>query len=321
MPLLKRKRVLAAKIESAVGTAEALTAAEAAFNVFDAMLQANIEFGERPGQSAFSPLPGVPGARGGQITFAVELHGSGAVGAPKPAWAEVFFPACGLTDAADADVYVPSTAAPAAGTDSKAVRTITIGVYENGLLKVLRGCAGNAVFNFEAGKPVRVEFTFTGLWVEPTDVAILAPTYPTVIPPRYASAAFLIDAWQPPHRGLTIDLGNNVMLREDPSDVTGYNSAIITSRRITGTIDPESAVVGAGTNDPYTRWLAGTTGAMSLTIGGGSANGNQIAVAAPKLQITNVQEADRDNLQTDEVSFQLNRSAAAGDDELTLTFA
>jgi len=318
--LLKRKRVLAAAIESTVGTAEALNAAAAAFNVFDAMPQANIEYGERPGQSAFSPLPGVPGARGGTITFAVELHGSGSVLAPKPAWAEVFFPACGLVDVGDTDVFLPSSAAPADGADSTAVRTITIGVYENGMLKKLRGCMGNAVFTFEAGKPVRIEFTFTGLWDAPTDVAILAPTYPTVIPPRYASSVVTIGAWQPAHHQITIDLGNQVMLREDPADVTGYRSAAITMRRITGTMDPESDLVGAGTNDPYTLWLAQSEPALSIEIPDGSADGNRILVDAGNLQITNVQEADREDLQTDEVSFVLNRVLAAGDDELSIQF-
>jgi hypothetical protein len=39
MPFLKRKRVLAAKIEGTIGTAEVLAAADAAFNIYDPMIQ------------------------------------------------------------------------------------------------------------------------------------------------------------------------------------------------------------------------------------------------------------------------------------------
>ncbi|HUT61485.1 MAG TPA: hypothetical protein VNA25_26860, partial [Phycisphaerae bacterium] len=100
----------------------------------------------------------------------------------------------------------------------------------------------------------------------------------------------------------------------------GYRSAAITMRRITGTMDPESDLVGAGTNDPYTLWLAQSEPALSIEIPDGSADGNRILVDAGNLQITNVQEADREDLQTDEVSFVLNRVLAAGDDELSIQF-
>ena len=49
-PLLTRRRVLAAKSEDDPGTAEALTAAEAAFNVFESIIQPQREFEERIGQ-------------------------------------------------------------------------------------------------------------------------------------------------------------------------------------------------------------------------------------------------------------------------------
>ena len=74
-PLLRKKSVLAAKVETAVGTAEALTAADATFNIFDAEIQPTIDFAERPGQAGFSPLPGVPGARGGTCTFTTDIIG------------------------------------------------------------------------------------------------------------------------------------------------------------------------------------------------------------------------------------------------------
>src|SRR5690606_13116157 len=126
----------------------------------------------------------------------------------------VFLPACGWVE--NAGVFTPKTAPP--GTVA-GVKTLTIGTYEDGLFKRLRGCMGNAVFTFIAGQKVMVAFTFTGIWDDPSDVAILTPTYPTTKPPRFANSGFSIGGsggWEPKLEQLTIDLGNEVVLREDP---------------------------------------------------------------------------------------------------------
>jgi len=314
-PLLTRRRVMAAKIEDTPGTAEALSASEAAFNVFEPQTQPNVEFNERDGQGATSPLAGVPGARGGQATFAVEVVGSGSVGAPVPAWASTFLPACGLYD--DSDIFKLDSRPPeAAGSNAK---TLTIGVYEDGLLKVLRGCMGNAVMRFTAGRPARIEFTFTGLWVQPSDVALLAPNYPSTLPRRFASSALTIGSWTPKVAEVTVDLGNEVVLREDATDLTGYHSAVIVNRRVTGTLNPESTLIASA--DPHADWLNPTERALLLRLGVGSADGNLIQLDAPKFQLTNVQGGDRGGVGIHELSFQLNRSADAGEDELTVTFS
>jgi hypothetical protein len=306
-PLLRRRRVLAAKIEAVPGTAENLSGSDGLFNVFGTEVQANIEMIQREGQGVFSPLPGVLGARGGTATFSIHLIG----GDPLPAWATTFLPACGLV--ATGDVYAPVSAPP--GT-AAGVKTITIGSYQDGQFKRLRGCMGNAVFTFIAGQPVAVVFTFTGLWDTPSDVALIAPNYPSTLPPRFANAGLTIggSAWSPKISQMTLDLGNAVILREDPSDITGYCSALITNRLVTGTIDPESSLVA--TSDVYGDWLDSTESPLSLSFGDA---GNRVSVDAPKWQIVNPQEGNRNDIQIDTIEFQLNRDADAGDDELEIT--
>ncbi len=93
MPLLKRKRVLAAKIETVIGTAETLAGADAAFNVYNPMIQAAIEMEPREGQGGFGYLSSVPAGRIGTATFRTNLEWDGT--ATEPAWADTFFPACG----------------------------------------------------------------------------------------------------------------------------------------------------------------------------------------------------------------------------------
>jgi hypothetical protein len=107
-----------------------------------------------------------------------------------------------------------------------------------------------------------------------------------------------------------------VVLREDASDPSGYFSAIITDRKVTGTLDPEASLVA--TEDTYgAQWLDRAQRAMAIQLGSGL---NRVDLDAPKLQITNVQDGDRNKIQIDQVEFQCNRSAAAGDDEFTIDF-
>lgn len=304
MPLLRRKRVLAAKIETTPGTPISLSASDAVFNVFDSQITPAIEFTPREGQSSFSPLHGTLGAYGGTVTFSHELApGSGAL----PAWAATFLPACGWV--ATGSVYTPRTEAP--GTN---VKTLTIGMYQDGVFKSIRGAMGTFVIRCESGKPVMLDFTFTGLWVAPSDVAIIAPTYPTLKPLRFVSAGVLIGAWAPKIATLTIDAGNEVILREDANDAAGYSTALATGRRMTGSLTPESELIA--TKDYHGEWLSMVEQALAVVL---SSGGIGWSIAAPKLQFTNVSESERNQVQIDTLEFQLNRSAAAGDDEMSLT--
>lgn len=315
-PLLTRRKVLAAKIETTPGVAESLLAANAGFNVFDATANPNISFIERQGQYSFSPLKGQLGAYGGQVSFAVELAGSGSVGSPAPAWAETFLPACGLGQ--DGEAFRVSSLPP--GADGSPTHTLTIGLYEDGRRKVLRGCMGNAVFNFKSGEICRVEFTFTGIWDPVTDVAMLQPTYPTVSPLRFVSADLDLDTdWSPKISELSFDLGNEVILREDAEDPSGYASALIVARRVTGAMDPEAALVA--TRDTFGDWLSLEEIDWSLILGGGSANGNVVEFGGSRMQFTNVQGENRNGIATDKISFQLNREDSVNDAEFELTFS
>ncbi len=317
-PLLAKKRVLGAAREAAVGTAETLAAGDAAFNVFDAQIQPTTEWIKRAGQSAFSQLAGVPGPESGTATFRTELHASGVEAEPKPVWATTFLPACGFIDSADDDTMELSSTAPADGETDAAVRTLTIGAYIDGVYKAIKGAMGNPVFNFEAGQIAGVDWTFHGVWIDPADVAILTPDYPAIAPLRFVSSGLSIaGAWAPVVNKLSIDLGNVVTLREDSTKAEGYVSAIITGRDITGTMDPEMALVA--TKDLHNEWLTAVEQSLGLTLNGGA--GNTIAFAAPKMQFTNLQEAEREGVLTEDLSFQLNRDADAGDDELTITFS
>lgn len=310
MPLLKRLRVLAAKIETTPGTAETLANADAAFNVMNPMFQAEIPVEKREAQGSFDRLTAVAGPRAGKCTFSVDTYWDGS---NLPAWAATFLPACAVVESSQ--VYTPRSEAP--GTN---VKTLTLGGYQNGQLKKLKGAAGNVRIVFTTGKIVRYEFEFTGLWEAPTDLAILSPTYPTDKALRFASGTATRNGVAQKIESATIDLGNQVILREDPTTDSGYCHAMVVDREPVITMDPEADLVA--NDDPYGHWIADTESAVSLVLDGPSgttSNGN-ITFAAPKSQVMSIAEAERKGLQTENLNLMCNKNGANADQDLSITF-
>lgn len=312
MSLITTRRVLAAKIETTAGTAISMDATNATMNCYDVQIQADIAMIDRPGQSAFSHLPAIHGQRYGEVTFRTDLCGNGAGGIPV--WASTFLPACGMV--ANAQVYTPRTEAPGSN-----VKTLTIEVQEgaaSGVRKRIAGAVGTFRIPFNTGEPTFIEFTFRGIWLPPDDDTMYAPTYVTDRALRFANTTFTIGGSTPPcMQNITIDLGNELFVRPCPtSSAAGLTAGLITRRKVMGTMNPDSVLVA--TNDQFGKWLSGTEEALSIALTDGT---DTITIAAPKIQRTNIQEGDRSGVQIDDISFQCNRSASAGDDELSITFA
>lgn len=312
MTFIKRKRVLAAKIEATIGTPETLAAGDGAFNIFNAMIQCTTEMEAREGQGGFGMLASVSGGRVGVATFRTYLEWDGT--ATEPSWADTFLPACGYVKTGQ--VFTPRTEAP--GSNAK---TLTIGMYQdNGagstVFKSIAGAMGNGIVTLPTGRTGYIDWTFTGVWQAPAAVAMIAPTYPTVVPLRYAGG---LAEWNNVNlcvESATIDLGNTVIMRECPTTVAGYISAFITNRIPTISINPEATTIAA--QDRWAAWLASTEHLLELDVAGPT---NAVLVFdAPKAQIINNQEADREGLVTDDITFQCNKNGATHDQELSITF-
>ncbi len=307
MTLLKRKRVLAAKIETTVGTAISLAGADASFNAYDIMIQPEIEVEQREGNGGFGMLSSVVGGYKGKATFKIDAGWDGT--ATEPAWADTFLPGCGLVKTGQ--VFTPRSEAPGAN-----VKTLTIGAYCDGVFKSICGAAGTFKLVCPTGRMAFFEFEFQGIWVPPSDVAILAPTYPTALPLRYATSTTTFASAPLCVENMTLDCGNEITMRECASTVGGYHSAIITSRVPKVTCNPEAKLIA--TRDPNGQFLAMTEGALTWDLDGPTTAA--LTVAAPRAQLISVQEADRNNLVTDDLEFQLNRNGSNQDQEFSITF-
>lgn len=304
MPLIKRNRVLAAKIETTPGTAVSLSGTDGAFNVYNVSVQYDVPMTARQMQGSFTNFASVPGARSAKVTFSLDHYGSGSAGTP-PAWATTFLPACGFV------LGTGGTYAPVSTFSS--MKALSMGVYEDGLLKQIKGAMGTFKIECEDGKPVRFDFEFTGVYTSVTDVAVIAPTYPTRVPPSFQGATLTVGAYTPIISKLSIDAANVVSLRQDVTSSSGYISAMINDHAFTGSMDAEAALVA--TYDAFGNWIGGTTAALSCVVG---ATGDTLTIAAPMLQLTNVQEADRDGTVIHDLQFALVGNTA--NSEITLDF-
>jgi len=311
MPLLKRRRVFAAKTEGTIGTAESLTGAEGVYNAYNVMIQPKISMTPRESQGGFGMLTSVPQGLGGVATFRTGLGWDGT--ATEPNWADVLLPACGWVKTGQ--TFFPITAAP-----GSAVKTLTIGAYcDDGagqsVLKILAGCMGNFTIVLPTGQMAYIDWEFQGVWQDVTDQSIIAPTYPTVKDLRFASGLVEWNNVNMCVSNVTIESGNTIILRECPT-TDGYLAALITNRVPKIKCNPEA--VKTSTQDRWSTWTDQTEQALEIDIAGPTTS--YISFDADKAQIINNQEGDRNGMVTDEIEFQCNKNGTNLDQELKITF-
>ncbi len=307
MPLLRRRAVFAAKVETTAGTAESLTGAEGVFNARDFTIQPNVTMTRREGQGGFNYLTSIPEGMTGTCTIVHDLTYNGT---DIPSWASVLLPACGWVDSAG--TFSPKSEGPGSN-----VKTLTIGHYKDGKRALLSGAMGTFKIVCPTGKVAYIEFTFTGKYSSnETDTAIIAPTYPTASPLRFAQGALTWNSVALCTSTLEVDAGNSVIMREcvNASDRSGFVSALVTNRAPVITADPESVLVA--TQDRDALWLTSSAQALSIQIGSA---GSSITIAAPKAQLENKQQGNRADMMIDNLTW-LATAGSSADTELTIAF-
>lgn len=196
---------------------------------------------------------------------------------------------------------------------SAAVSSLTMGCYEDGVLKLIKGARGSVKFNFKSGQPVMLDFTFQGVEAGITDVALLSGiSHETTKPPALLSAALVLDAYAARIGELNIDVNNALSSRDDINDPRGLLSFQITDRNISGSLNPEMVTVA--TYDFYSKFVGNTEIAIALSLG--ATTGNMFKFFAPKMQLTKIDDEDRDGMQLAKCSFDLN-GTVNGDDEFS----
>ena len=300
--MLIRKTQVAVEIEATEGTAETLEAADA-FLASNVSFQPAIAMVERdPLRANLSPWQSIPGPRQATVEFDVDLAGTGTAGDPLP-FADAL-KACGVSETLVANTS--ATYKPA----SDSVPSVTIGVYMDGKIYKTWGARGTFRLDLNHGSPGVLHFTFTGAdWSEEDGAMLSGVSYNTTLPPVLLAANFSVASYAALINSLTLDAGNEVVLRSDINKGSGYISALIASRKPTVNFDPENVLVA--THDFLGNWKDGTLMALSATLG--SDAGNTIGISAPKIQYQEARLADRTGLSVLELTGLC--TVDSGDDE------
>lgn len=291
MPLIRRRAQLAVKIETTAGTEIALLAADVKGNVFDPIVNPVFETIDRPKQGDFGMFQSSLGTYGATCTFRTELVGDGLT--TTPTMMETLLPCCGWLQTVD--TWAPSSEAVGSN-----VKTCTIGLYQDGRRHVMFGCVGTFVMNFENGKPISIDWTFTGIWTAPDDTALLSPSLVTDLPMRWAASTTTIGGVATCMQSLSIDAGNTIILRECHSTASGFKTGLIVDRQIMITCNPEAVLVA--TDPHYADVLAMTSMAFALQV---SDSTDTIDIDAAAVQIVNAQQGDRGGMVIDDLTLKV----------------
>lgn len=308
------KSLILAKIESTYGTdpvpaaaTEALvTVGEPGFSVLGNPRQRNVPL------SYFGQLAPINVGEGLSLSFKTELKGSGAAGTVSRYGP--LFRACNFTETISAGVSFAY-----AMNSTLEGESITLYFYANGTLHKMMGCVGKVKLNFKTLEINTAEWEFTGLYASPhaSDVTFPTPTHETIAPLLWKNANFVYNSVATlVIDELTLDIGNTISKRVDANNATGISRYYINQREVKGTMNPEK--VALTTLNPWTIYDASTSANLETKPTGTA--GNLVEVVATSLILEPPKYGNRENVLNWDLSFSVNPTLSAGNNEVSVTF-
>lgn len=310
MPQLRKRSIIAAKEETTDGTLAAPAAGDYKFLVYDVAFRPEFTILERnPIGPSFARKLSKSTLRLGRVTFSTEVVGAGdgtpALGT-EPAWA-ILLRACGFKPTASVGVnviYDPTTNATYGASNGNS--SLTMYVDEDGIVRKLRGCRGTFRLMGDSGGIARFEWDFLGIFDSSADQAYsaLAADYDSQLPPLVESATFALQGTSLIISNFSIDIGNAVAARLDANSPGGFKTTFINDRKVTATVDPEQELTTVF--DAIGKMVTDAVGAFTITIGTASKNRLKVTAPAARVQVTAVDEGERDNILTNNLTLDFN---------------
>ena len=274
-PIFFRLMVLLAKLETTYATDPTLTGAA------NAILAKNISINPMDGTDVSRDLirsylgnqGTIPAELAVVIDFDTEIAGSGTAGT-APAWGPL------MRGAGCAEVIVASTSVTYSPI-SDAMESVYIQFWIGATLHAAKGSRTQAKATLNAqGVPI-IHWTFTGLFIDPSEVARPTPTLTGFKDPLLVTNVntpiFTVNAVSLVMRNYSFDFGNKVEKRL----LVGSESVLITDRG--ESIDVQVEAVPVTTFNPY--GLAKAQTRVPVIIRHGTVAGNICTINAPTSQI------------------------------------
>jgi len=308
MVMLKQKTVLLAKVETTYGT-DSSPGASDGIEITDASIKEAITAVERKVLTqTLSNQQSVGGQRFSEVTFKVELKGSGTAGtAPRIG---PLFRACAF-----AQTIVSSTSVTYKPTSSS-IESCTLYFQIDGRQHIITGARGTVKIIHDAGQYAVLEFSFKGIHNTPTNTALTTPTFESTLPPICKSASFTYNSRTTlVVKMAEIDMQNVIVMRPSLNATFAVAGFEVTGRNPIMTVDPEAQI-----ETSYDFRGDQLTTQRQVSYVAGATAGNICTITVPKYNITDIEYGDREGILIETLKGECNKSAAAGDDEVQIVF-
>jgi hypothetical protein len=202
---------------------------------------------------------------------------------------------------------------------SSAMKTVTARYEEDGYEWTARGAMGNLTAEFQSSRAGMFEFSLNGPKQSYGDQALTASIdFDEEEPPIMQTAGLFLGTFAPVFRSINIDLGNNVVLRENGNAAgdSGFETARITAREPKMTIvlehEDEADYDFFGTLDANTKIATGFQV--------GATPGKIFAFYGDYAQIESIGMEDNEGIRNLSVVLALTGAASSSEDEFEMLF-
>ncbi|MDH5640850.1 MAG: phage tail tube protein [Nitrospira sp.] len=312
--MLTRRTVVLVKQEVTYGVDPTPTPADNALEVYDFNIKPLPDkITRKPYKGTLGASPHVIGKTLFEGSFKLDVRGSGAVysASVKPE-CDAILQACGFSATLDS---TPSSEKYTYAPVSTAQKSVTIYAYYDGVIYKIRGAFASVKGNVSAGKISSLDFSFKGLYQLPVDGALVSPTLLTVQPPIVENAGLTIGGYAGGiYDAFEFDAGTAIGERLNINSPEGLHSLYIHDRDLSASISPLATL--EATNAWWTKFKAGTSQALAITIG--ATQYNRMKINAPAVQFGGLDPGDRDGERTYQIPLSL--AEVSGDDDLEIVF-
>lgn len=198
---------------------------------------------------------------------------------------------------------------------SDSFESVTVYFNNDGILHKVTGCRGSVEFMIAVKQIPVFKFKMIGIYNDPTDTAAPTDVYTGFLQPKVPNTSnttpYTLFGYAGLLESLALDMVNDVQYRT----LVGLEDVRIVDRKPAGQIVIECPTIAQ--KDYFTAAKNGTTGALTITHG--TASGNKITLAAPRISIGNPNYQDSQGVQM--LLIPIVATPSSGNDEVSLTVA
>lgn len=183
---------------------------------------------------------------------------------------------------------------------SLSLPSLAFQVFEDGKRKTLLGGAGSMSLSVQAGGAGMIDFTFQCMFSEESDQSLPTPTVQATRPPPWKASVMLMNRKAVPLQTFSLADGISPVNPDNPNALEGFDPAVITSRNLTGAINPLARSVAQ--EDVMTIFRQGTKHILLAEVG--SSAGNRVGITVPSALYTDRRPEDRNGLAAEGLPFE-----------------